>query len=90
MEVREKLYIEFREEVNRLLALQNDGKLTERVLDDSYNAMLDYLDETYRGKDGGHDFSLDIIDIRNIVNLIEEPHKELIVAYIEIVNYLGK
>ena len=90
MEVREKLYIEFKEEANRLLALQNDGKLTERILDDSYNTMLDYLDETYRGKDGGHDFSLDIIDIRNIVNLIEEPHKELIVAYIEVVNYLGE
>ena len=88
MEVRESLLIDFEAEVNRLIALKNNDELDDMALDDSYNDMLDRIDEKYRHKDGGHDFSLDIIDIRNIVNLIEETHTDLIEAYMRVVQYL--
>ncbi len=89
MEIKESLLIEFEDEANRLIELQNNGKLDESVLDDSFNSMLDYLDEKYTKRDMAHDFSVDLYDIRNIMNILLEHHQPLIDCYIRVVEYLG-
>ena len=87
MEIKERLLIAFKDEVNRLIDLENNNKLSERALNDSFNSMLDYMDEVYTSKDIAHDFSLDLYDIRNLINILEH-HQPIIVCYMKAIEYL--
>ena len=86
MNIAESLYIDFITERARIIDLINNDDWTAIAQDESYNDMLNRIDEHYRGKKDS-DNSLDIIDIRNLVNLIEEDDN-LVDIYSRVADYL--
>lgn len=87
IEVKNVVLLDFKDELDTLTKLKNGGQLDAEEEDKSFNYMLDQLDAHYRGKDGA-DFSLDLYDIRNIMNILLEHHRPLIDCYTRVVEYL--
>ena len=87
VDVKNIVLLDFEDELRKLIELKNNGLLTDEKLDDSYNYMLDQLDIHYRQKDA-NDWTLDIIDIRNIVNELEYKDNDLIAKYGRVITYL--
>ena len=87
MEVKESLLIDFMAEKERIVDLINHDNYTKADEDDSYNDMLDRIDETYRRKDGGHDFSLDLFDLYEIIGIMKKD-TSLVDMYGDVVSYL--
>lgn len=86
MNIAESLYIDFMTERARIIDLINNDNWTAYAQDDSYNDMLDRIDTQYREKKDD-DISLDIFDIRNLVNLMDEDDN-LVDIYSRIIEYL--
>lgn len=87
MGIKESLLIDFMAERDRIIDLINHDNYTKSDETDSYNDMIDRIDETYRRKDGGHDFSLDLFDLYEIIRIMKEDIN-LVDMYSSIVNYL--
>ena len=87
VDVKDVVRLDFENEINDLIELKNNGLLTDEKMDDSYNFMLEQLDTHYRQKDA-NDWTLDLIDVTNIVNIIQNTDYDLIERYGEIVKYL--
>lgn len=87
MEVKESLLIDFMAERDRIIDLINHDNYTKNDETDSYNDMIDRIDETYRRKDGGHDFSLDLFDLYEIIGIMKEDIN-LVDMYSNVINYL--
>ena len=88
MKIAESLYIDFITERARIIDLIEHDSWTAVDEDNSYNDMLDRIDEHYRGK-AVDDNSLDIFDIRNIVNLMDESEDDnLVDVYSRVAEYL--
>ena len=81
LNVREEVLLDFKSEISNL---QNGERRTEN---DSYSYMIDQLDIHYREKDC-EDWSLNIYDIKNIVDILDDRNKDLIVCYFEVIDYL--
>ena len=87
MEIKESLLIDFITERERIVDLINHDNYTKADEEDSYNDMLDRIDETYRRKDGGHDFSLDLFDLYEIIGIMKED-VNLVDMYSNVIDYL--
>lgn len=86
MEARISLLIDFEAERDRLIQLQNNGELDDMARDDSYQDMVNRLDEHYRHKEYT-DWSLDIYDVHKIMGILEKS--PLIESYQNVINYLN-
>ena len=85
VDVRQSLIVDIEAEIDKL----NKYGDYKKYEDDSYNFIIDTIDERYRNKEYT-DWSIDLWDIRNIMNILEQHEKTLIEVYFEVLNYLQK